>query len=74
VRICWSAPSPLVPGERYRVHLKLNDCGATLGEPSKVLRGGSFSTEYDRVTVDARREADGQSRTRSFGFRCVRDL
>lgn len=60
-RVCYASPN------------ECNDCGATLGEPSKVLRGGSFSTEYDRVTVDARREADGQSRTRSFGFRCVRD-
>ncbi len=25
-----AAPSPLVPGERYRVRLQLNDCGATL--------------------------------------------
>ena len=30
-----AAPSPLVPGERYRVRLQLNDCGAALsGRPS----------------------------------------
>jgi hypothetical protein len=39
-----AAPTPLVPGERYRVRLQLNDCGATLPASHRIRL--AFSTAY----------------------------
>jgi predicted acyl esterase len=39
-----AAPSPLVPGEHYRVHLKLNDCGATFPAGHRIRL--ALSTAY----------------------------
>jgi predicted acyl esterase len=39
-----AAPTPLVPGERYRVRLKLNDCGATFPAGHRIRL--AFSTAY----------------------------
>jgi predicted acyl esterase len=39
-----AAPSPLVPGERYRVRLKLNDCGATFPAGHRIRL--ALSTAY----------------------------
>src|SRR4029453_17230719 len=39
-----AAPEPLVPGERYRVRLKLNDCGATFPAGHRIRL--AFSTAY----------------------------
>ncbi len=39
-----AAPEPLVPGQRYRVHLKLNDCGATFPAGHRIRL--ALSTTY----------------------------
>ena len=39
-----AAPSPLVPGERYRVRLQLNDCGATFPAGHRIRL--ALSTAY----------------------------
>ena len=39
-----AAPEPLVPGRRYRVRLKLNDCGATLPAGHRIRL--ALSTTY----------------------------
>src|SRR4029453_2543530 len=39
-----AAPTPLVPGQRYRVRLQLNDCGATLPAGHRIRL--ALSTTY----------------------------
>jgi hypothetical protein len=50
-----AAPSPLVPGERYRVRLQLNDCGATFPAGHRIRL--ALSTAYWPMVWPAPQEA-----------------
>lgn len=50
-----AAPEPLVPGQRYRVHLKLNDCGATFPIGHRIRM--ALSTTYWPMIWPAPHEA-----------------
>ena len=51
-----AAPSPLVPGERYRVRLQLNDCGATFPAGHRIRL--ALSTAYWPMVWPAPHDAD----------------